>query len=117
MARLKLLPEAEKDEEAIISDSLIHWGLNSAIKYQNLLQKAYEQLSDNPLLVTSRLIDKKNNTRSLPLWLVPQPDLAMRVKNPPHILFYQINSPDQVTIVRILHRQMNHRRYLGAETP
>ncbi|MDI9409189.1 MAG: type II toxin-antitoxin system RelE/ParE family toxin [Candidatus Pacebacteria bacterium] len=114
MVSLLFTPEADQEIDDIYDYSIVHWGVNGYIRYQDLLNRAFELIALNPEApFVLKFPNLSAAIRGLPLWLVPQPDKSLRVKNPPHIIYYRIVDDSTVEILRIFHKGMNRTAILN----
>ncbi|MCX8502303.1 MAG: type II toxin-antitoxin system RelE/ParE family toxin [Alphaproteobacteria bacterium] len=118
MLELVYSPEAQDDLKQILDYTLGFWGKESYYRYEKLLALAEIQIRRNPNPLYARQFPSISpSIHGLPLWLVTQPDPNLRVKNPPHIVYYRIVNDQTVEILRILHRSMNSKAVLQRPLP
>ena len=99
------------------------WGRAASIRYKQLIALARQRISENPYLPISRIIiNSSPPIRALDLSGLSQPDSAMRVKNPAHIIYYRLIDTETVEILRILHKKMDRnaaldKSFISLKTP
>lgn len=97
---LKLTRLADQDFDQILDYTLVTWGETQYCKYRDLMLEAFAAIIDEPLLLKSKERD----------------DLHDGIRTYPagsHFLIYRISQSD-VTVVRILHQQMDLPQHLEA---
>ncbi len=97
MTAYKLQPEAEKDLEDIWHYTAKKWGVEQAMQYVDALDEAFQFLADNPLAARERF------------------EFSPAVRIHPfkkHLIIY-IGNENAVTIIRLLHAQMDIDEHLN----
>lgn len=116
MARFRLSRLAERDLGRLLAASTDYWGEEARQRYAALIAAAMRQVAADPRARTSR--DRREllpGLRSLHLRHARIADPAEAVRRPVHVLFYRLDGPDLVEIVRVLHERMEPSRQLDAD--
>jgi len=99
MPHYEFTHEAERDLEAITDFTCEQWGRQQAEKYLKGLNELAQNLADNPALGMSRGVLLEG--------LLSFPYLS-------HVLYY-VQQAHGITIIRVLHKRMDHERTIGSE--
>lgn len=102
MARFKLLPDAEDDLFKIWEYTVNAWSENQADKYYDMLLAKCQKLASHPFM--GKLHDEIS-------------DDLFGYHAGEHIIFYSVTSPDEITMIRILHSGMDISRHVKTGIP
>ena len=92
MTTFKLSSKAKTDLIKIAKYTQLTWGTGQRNDYLKLLDNAFHQLSDEPLLGVTCNYIREGYRKS------PQGS---------HVIYYKVNKTNQILIVRILHKSMD----------
>ena len=92
MPRFTLTQKAISDLKEIGRYTIKQWGLEQRNLYLRMLDASFQQLAENPLQGRDCSEIRKG---------------YRRFGAGSHIIFYRITSPDDIEIVRVLHRRMD----------
>ncbi len=96
MLKLRLVPQAVSDLEAIFEYTLLNWSLTQAEIYQDLLFETMNKILSSQN-IGKKYLFKKGKYRT--------------VKTSKHIIFYRIED-EYCIIIRILHERMDLNSHL-----
>lgn len=99
MARIEFLPKAVQDLQDIWDYTFDTWSEAQADKYHSKLKGACRALADRS--VSGRKYE-----------LIPASYLGYKAGR--HIIIYRVDSPEEITVVRILHGSMDLERRIDA---
>lgn len=117
MARFRLSGPAQADLRRIVAASFERWGLEASRRYSAILTAAMSQIASDPSgRLTRDRSDILPGVRSFHIRHAHARNLAARVKNPAHILYYRAVGPGLIEIVRVLHDRMEPRLHLTPDS-
>ena len=115
MARFHISHLARADIDDILATSLALWGSAARRRYAALLRVAMQRAADQPEGPLTR--DRSvllPGLRSFHLRHARHVQPVSDVKQPVHVLYYQVVQPGVVEITRVLHERMEPSRHLGS---
>jgi toxin ParE1/3/4 len=104
MARLVRSPRFKRDLVDVLAYTRTRWGTEQARTYQHIVRDALALISRDPERGVSRE-DLRPGIRALHIRQVGRPAR--------HIVFYRVQSSDEVDILRLLHDAMDFARHFG----
>jgi toxin ParE1/3/4 len=115
MARFRLSRLAEVDITHIISISAERWGADAARRYTALLVAAMRKVATDPHAPTAReRSELHRGVRSFHIRHARGDAPEAHVRRPAHVLYYRVDAPDLIEIVRVLHERMEPSPHMGA---
>src|SRR5262249_3272177 len=114
MARLRLSLLARADMAHILATSVERWGIQGKRRYAAILAAGMRKVAAEPDGPTTRdRAELSRGIRSFHLQHARVGDMEAKVRKPVHVLFYRVERPGLVEIVRVLHERMEPSRHIG----
>jgi toxin ParE1/3/4 len=105
MAQFRLSKSARADLTAILATTLSRWGDEGRARYAKLLSRAMEELAVRPAGPLTRA--RTELAAGIRSFHVKHTRANPGIKNPPHLLLYQVRKGRPLEIVRVLHERMD----------
>ena len=115
VAHWRLSEVAEADLADILAISRERWGIDGRRRYAALVVAALRMVAANPEGPGTRVrADLLAGLRSLHLRHARAAAPKPMAQRPVHVLYFRLDRPGLIGIVRVLHERMEPSRYVGA---
>ena len=111
MLQYRISHTAKKDIEQLLDYSNTTFGLEAALRYENLLKVSISSLCADPRQAGVKTSLKAISKFHLSLRKHQAAIDDMIVSNPRHVIFFRVEK-ERLEIIRILHESMDFKRYL-----
>ena len=114
MASFRLSRLAEVDLTRILATSEERWGLEARRRYEAIMISAMRKVAADPDgPTTQNRAELSSGIRCFHLRHARGHDQETKVRQPVHVIYYRLLSPDLIEIIRVLHERMEPSRRLG----
>jgi toxin ParE1/3/4 len=113
VTRFRLSRPAQSDLAYILAASVKRWGADARHRYARAIAAAMRQIAADPNgPLTRDRADLLKGTRSFHVRHARVANRRQGVRRPVHVIYYRVNRPDVVEILRVLHERMEPRRHI-----
>ena len=114
MASFRVSALARADIRKILATSIRQWGSEGGRRYAALLTAALHAVAADPEgLMTRSRGEVMAGLRSRHTRHVRAKTFGAKVSSPVHLIYYQVQQPNLIEILRVLHERMDPVRHLG----
>lgn len=116
MRHVRLTAPARRDISNILRRSGNEFGTQARTRYRQLLDRALQDIGDDPTRIGVRAIDDvRAGYSTYHLKYSTKNEAVSRVRNPRHLLAFYIDDRGDVIIARVFHERQMLARHLGDE--